>query len=366
MPKDQMTCKQLVQMPMKDRDIEWLRMMLQNAIKLEHSTIPPYLCAYWSIQEHHFLNGETAKDLRHIALEEMTHMSLVANLLTAVGGKPNFTTVTGQGEERFDPVPSYPAPILDGTVRCTVGDISLQKLSEDSLKLFMQIELPSFADTIQSPTLSRDKYVTVGDFYNAIEEFIKEELKENSHYNSKNQLEYKIGPDDEDAIFKIENQCDALRAIAHIKEEGEGSESSPVADPFTGDNTLAHFYRFKQLHDERMYDATQDDFRDLCTPYTGKEIKRPDVYPMNIIGQEEDFARVPLAEKRRGAFNTEYMNMLKDLHFAWAEGDLNKLQNSAGRMTSLTNIARDLIRIERPDGKGNFGPDFKVPRGPVA
>ena len=336
-------------------------MMLRNAIKLEHSTIPPYLCAYWSIQDHHFLNGETARDLRHIALEEMTHMSLVANLLTAVGGKPNFTE-TGQGKDKFDPVPSYPAPILDGTVRCTIGDISLQKLSQTSLKLFMQIELPSFADTIQPPTLSRDKYVTVGDFYNAIEEFIKEKLKENSHYTSKNQLEYTIGPDDEDAIFIIKNQNDALRAIAHIKEEGEGSESSPVADPFTGDNTLAHFYRFKQLHDERKYDPTQDDFRDLCAPYKGGKIKRPDVYPMNI--QDQDFAGAELAKIRHGEFNTEYFSMLRDLESAWASGDLNKLQNSVGRMTSLTDIARDLIRIERPDGGGNFGPDFKV-RGPV-
>ena len=104
MSVDEMTCKQLVQMRSKDRDIKWLRKMLRNAIKLEHSTIPPYLCAYWSIKDHHF-RGDTATQLRHIALEEMTHMSLVANLLTAVGETPNFTKITGKGKSRFDPVP---------------------------------------------------------------------------------------------------------------------------------------------------------------------------------------------------------------------------------------------------------------------
>ena len=359
---DEMTCQKLVQMRSKDRNLEWLKTMLRNAIKLEHSTIPPYLCAYWSIKEHH-ADGETAKDLIHIAREEMTHMSLVANLLTAVGGQPNFSKITGSGKCRFDPVPSYPAPILDGTVRCTIGDISLQKLSEDSLKLFMQIELPSFADTIEAPKLAREKYVTVGDFYNAIEDFIKEEMKEDSHFSSTNQLEYMIGPDSEDAIFKINNQTDALRAIAHIKEEGEGSESSPVSDPFTG-GTLAHFYRFKELHDEARYDESADDFRDLCKAYSGPPLKRPDVYPISIPGdgyKKEDFEGAELAEIRHDEFNKEYFKMLEDFDGAWAKGDQNKLQNSARKMNNLTFLAGDLIRLKRPNREGeNFGPTFRV------
>jgi hypothetical protein len=66
--------------------LESLREHLQWAIELEHSTIPPYLCALYSIETGH--NAEAIEVVSSVVVEEMLHLTLAANLLNAVGGRP--------------------------------------------------------------------------------------------------------------------------------------------------------------------------------------------------------------------------------------------------------------------------------------
>ena len=68
------------------RTVEDLREHLQWAIELEHSTLPPYLTALYSIKDGH--NAEAAEVIQSVFLEEMLHMTLAANILNAVGGAP--------------------------------------------------------------------------------------------------------------------------------------------------------------------------------------------------------------------------------------------------------------------------------------
>ena len=68
------------------RTVEDLREHLQWAIELEHSTLPPYLTALYSIKDGH--NTEAAEVIQSVFLEEMLHMTLAANILNAVGGAP--------------------------------------------------------------------------------------------------------------------------------------------------------------------------------------------------------------------------------------------------------------------------------------
>jgi hypothetical protein len=63
-----------------------LREHLQWAIELEHSTLPPYLCALYSIKPG--TNPEAVGVITSVFIEEMLHMTLAANLLNAVGGAP--------------------------------------------------------------------------------------------------------------------------------------------------------------------------------------------------------------------------------------------------------------------------------------
>ncbi len=68
------------------RNIDDLRRILQEAIELEHFTIPPYLCALYSIQAG--TNDQAAKIIHSVVMEEMLHMVMAANILNAIGGKP--------------------------------------------------------------------------------------------------------------------------------------------------------------------------------------------------------------------------------------------------------------------------------------
>ena len=77
------------------KTIDDLRNHAQLAIAIEHSTLPPYFTALYSIE-----NGQSQayKLIHPIMMEEMLHLGLAANLLNAVGGKPELTF----GERSFE------------------------------------------------------------------------------------------------------------------------------------------------------------------------------------------------------------------------------------------------------------------------
>ena len=58
--------------------LESLREYLQWAIELEHSTLPPYLCALYSLDPER--NPEAVEVVGSVFVEEMLHLTLTANL----------------------------------------------------------------------------------------------------------------------------------------------------------------------------------------------------------------------------------------------------------------------------------------------
>jgi hypothetical protein len=70
--------------------LESLREHLQWAIELEHFTLPPYLCALYSLDAAR--NPDASEVVASVLVEEMLHMTLAANLLNAVGGHPRLDT----------------------------------------------------------------------------------------------------------------------------------------------------------------------------------------------------------------------------------------------------------------------------------
>src|SRR5712671_4760049 len=66
--------------------LESLREHLQWAIEVEHFTVPPYLCALYSLDPGR--NAEAVEIVSSVVVEEMLHLTLAANLLNAVGGQP--------------------------------------------------------------------------------------------------------------------------------------------------------------------------------------------------------------------------------------------------------------------------------------
>jgi len=102
---------------------------LQQAIQLEHATIPTYLYALYSLKPDS--NTEIQDRIRSVVLQEMLHMGLACNILNALGGSPLI--------DRPQFVPQYPGP-LPGAVESELI-VPLARFSLDMVKnVFMVIE----------------------------------------------------------------------------------------------------------------------------------------------------------------------------------------------------------------------------------
>src|SRR5436190_20980790 len=100
-----------------------LQAALQTAMQLEFSTIPPYLCAQWSINSD---PSDVANMIQGIVVQEMFHFALAGNMLSAIGGTPDIAN------SAF--VPSYPTNVLPGGIPQTLA-VDLQPLSLDQLQV---------------------------------------------------------------------------------------------------------------------------------------------------------------------------------------------------------------------------------------
>ena len=83
--------------------VEQLHRYLHAAMQLEHATIPPYLTALYSIRPG--TNADAYHVLRVVAVEEMLHLTLAANVLNAVGGdaRPDAAGLRARATRRYLP-----------------------------------------------------------------------------------------------------------------------------------------------------------------------------------------------------------------------------------------------------------------------
>ena len=138
---------------------------LRSAMRIELTTIPAYLYAYWSIRPPadggSEAGGEAGVTIMSVLTEEMLHMGLVSNVLNALGGTPALNDP--------DFVPTYPACIFPPKPGepCTF-EVPLLPLSKKAVDVFLRIELPEPADPEK-----RAKTETIGEFYGVIEEELK-------------------------------------------------------------------------------------------------------------------------------------------------------------------------------------------------
>ncbi|HMV68151.1 MAG TPA: ferritin-like protein, partial [Myxococcota bacterium] len=231
------------------RTLPSLRRHLQTAIELEHATIPAYLCALYSL--HDGSNVEVAAILRSVVLEEMLHLTLAANVLNAIGGRPKLDA------PRF--VPDYPTYLPHSDRSFLVG---LGPLTPAQNDVFCQIEQPSAHD---APPEAHD-YQTIGQFYAAIQDGLRtlaarrdiftgdpeRQVRPEHYYGGGGEVIPVDGPTRE---AKLEQ---ALAALDEIIGQGEGVDGG-IDD---GDGAMfgqqvevAHYFRFKQIAAGRYYQA---------------------------------------------------------------------------------------------------------------
>jgi Ferritin-like len=329
---------------------ENLMAALQQAIELEHATIPPYLCALYSLKQG--TNLGVAKLIRGIVMEEMLHMAIAANLLISVGGHP---AIAYPGF-----VPNYPGPLPAGLHGGLL--VSLRKCSIAQIRdVFMVIEEPGIAAEpvhgSAAPGDPRDvSRYTIGWFYDEIERSLEALAAGGQihfgHTDKQVPASAWSGPGE---LFVIDSLATARRAIREIKRQGEGTTPFRPGD---GDGELAHYYKFSEIVAGRRIVRGKDGFT-----YDGEPIPfAPDgVWPMM---DDPDLAKLPPGS--RAAILTEqfariYQTLLRALERAFT-GEPDYLRQSIGIMYSLDLAARELMQTPSGLGDGTTaGPAFQLP-----
>jgi hypothetical protein len=205
-------------------DIDQLKQALQLAMQLEFSTLPPYLCAEWSIDPANDPDQVTTT-INGIAEQEMFHFALAGNMLAAIGGTPSV------GNPDF--IPKYPTNELPGGIEQKLP-VDLKPLSKDQLEVFLQIENPEFPPVALVLT---QRLTTIGAFYDTI----AAGFTTVSPAVVASAPQVKVGE-----VFRITSLDDAQAAIGLIKGEGEGTEGLPDQPPPNA-AVVAHYYAFKEI-----------------------------------------------------------------------------------------------------------------------
>jgi CDGSH-type Zn-finger protein/truncated hemoglobin YjbI len=246
---------------------EALIYMLCEAAELEHGIMCQYLFGAFSLKQRED-EGLTGAELEavtrwrrvisHVATEEMLHLALVHNLLSAIGAAPHF------GRPNLPaPAHHYPAGV----------NLTLVPFGEPALRHFIFLERPEGmalkgAAGIDAPLheavplmAERDivpqpqDFATVGHLYRSIEHglaHLAEKIGERNLF---------VGPPRAQAIpanfqwpelIAVTDLATAQRAIDTILEQGEGAR---------GQWETAHFGQFVQILDEyRAMVASNPDF----------------------------------------------------------------------------------------------------------
>jgi CDGSH-type Zn-finger protein/truncated hemoglobin YjbI len=292
---------------------EALIYMLCEAAELEHGIMCQYLYAAFSLKQSED-EGLTAaeaeavnrwrKQISHVATQEMLHMSLVQNLLSAIGAAPHLSR------------PNYPQPASHYPAGV---HLALLPFGEEALRHFMFLERPEGMDIEDAAGMAAyeqaapaslprmqvgeivprgQDFATVGHLYRSIEAGI-------AHLAAKlGEEALFVGPPRAQAtqqyfgwpeLVAVTDVASAQRAIDEILEQGEGPR---------GHWRNAHFGQFVAILDE---------YTQLRAANPGFDPVRP-VVPVNVRPAERatnvPLASDPLTRQVMDLFNVSYEILL--------------------------------------------------------
>lgn len=323
----------------KPESIADIHDLIQTAIELEFSTLPPYLYAKFSIPPG--ANTAALDRLNMIISQEMIHMCLACNVLNALGG-----TVA------IDP-PRYPGPLPGDVGKGLV--IHLLPFSSAAIKQGMAIEEPS--EPIR-PMLAAvpEGPVTIGEFYHRLDQELAK-LPASAWAANRNQV------DDaqffQGQLFAINTYADAHRAIDNIVSEGEGTPVSPdnPGSPLDFQKELAHYYRFWEIAKNQVLTKADTKSGYRWGAKLGVDWKA--VHPAIADPESHDFSEdSPAARKAQDACNNAYTAMVDALTAAFG-GEAGGLGVAVRAMFDLRMAAMAALLVPLKDGKSVAGPAFR-------
>ncbi|WP_093780764.1 ferritin-like protein [Streptomyces sp. yr375] len=354
----------LLETPVRDRSLSWLKTALQQAVMLELATLPPYLCGWWSLDDDSESGQAVSAAIREIIFDEMSHLGHVCNLLTTIGGSPRIG----------DPgvVAPYPCP-LPGGIKPKINEdlkVYLGGLTTDSVEMYSQIEAPEeplarFA-AAAGDAGDAETFPSIGRFYTAIQEAFRQHQGEikGTRQITRNMEGHGQG----NSLFAIRTLADAEAAITIIKEQGEGTDKTPD-NTFPGHKgELSHYYVFREIFKGHKLVKVQED--PPKWDFTGAKIPLPKARPMGKVplgGWATDKTTAPKDPEVKAAltaFNQSFSDMLRSLEKAWQmdtqeAADPHLREAIRVHMRALETPASTLMTKPLPnDPQHTYGPEF--------
>jgi CDGSH-type Zn-finger protein/truncated hemoglobin YjbI len=346
---------------------EALIYMLCEAAELEHGIMCQYLFAAFSLKQRADeglteaeleVVTEWRKHIAHVATQEMLHLALVHNIMTAIGGAPHLAR-----QNMPAPAAHYPAGV----------QLVLLPFGEQALQHFMFLERPEgmdIADAAGMTAMERAEpmmaegdivprlqdFATVGHLYRSIEvglARLAEKFGEQWLF---------IGPPKAQAtsanfrwpeLIPVTDLASACRAVGEILEQGEGPR---------GHWENAHFGQFVKILDEyQQMKAANPDF-DPVRPVMAANVRPIEHADVPLVTD-------PLTAETMDLFNVGYEVLLLALerYFAHTEETAEQLATLAdvtlGLMFSVLKPLGDLV-TQMPVGPSHPGftaaPSFEL------
>ena len=361
--------------------VEDLHYYLIQAMVIEHATLPPYLTALYSLKPGS--NLEAFQIIRTIAVEEMLHLTLAANVFNAVGG--NIKEVLTNP----DFVPTYPTILPTRPKPEDAFDVHLKKFCPETVQTFLNIERADHVDENKPLVASRPaqiakhkvlqflgkeedlRYYSIGAFYTEVIRGLKaldKEYKERGENlfigDPKKQITPEYYYDGAGDIVKVTDLDSAIKAMYVIQTQGEGSGSETIYD---SEKELCHYYRFQQLDKEQYYVVDKEDPQNSDKPGvpTGEKftVDWDAVYPVMedlTLSKLRNYCE-PDSELYIHAleFQQAYSSFLAEIEYSF-NGHPEQLIPAVGRMFRLKELANSLICNPIPGLDGvNAGPIYK-------
>jgi hypothetical protein len=362
------TQEECMEQPIVITNREELIFMLSEAAQLEHMLMCEYLFAAFSLKQSED-EGLTSSQLESVkrweavvsgvAAQEMLHLALVTNLLTAVGGAPYLTRPNFPQQARY-----FPPGV----------QLALLPFGEHALRHFLYLERPEGMKLDDAPEFevigasvpitptddivpALEDFATVGHLYRGIEQGFSTLV---DRYGEEHLF---IGPANLQAsapyfgwpeLITVTDLASATTAIETIVEEGEGAR---------GDWANAHYGRFLEVFKEytamRLGDAPFEPARAVVAAFT-----RPpaDVDTVQLIG---DPATHAVANLFNGCY--EVLLQLLNRFFIHTEETPAELQTlSRAAIRTMASAVKPLGRLLTtmpvgPDLPGMAaGPGFEI------
>src|SRR4051794_10742905 len=319
--------------------VDSLRRHLQWAIEVEHGTLPPYLCALYSIKEG--ANEEAAEVVHSVFMEEMLHLTMAANIMNAVGGRPVLDAPSL--------LPRFPTYLPHSN---RAFEVPLMKFSPEAIDVFLQIERPGEHEGLPED----NRFETIGQFYEAIEVALKhlsDKLGEEALFcgDPTRQVTDELYYGGSGRIITVTDLESALAALEEIVEQGEGLQHDEVWD---GDRDMfhpereevAHYFRFQEIYLGRRFAPGN-------TPQSGPtgellEVDWGAVHDMRPNPRTADYPAGSVMREALESFNRAYCDVLHLLDETF-NGSPGLLGVATGEMYGLKAEAIELMKLPSGD-----------------